>query len=650
MPEEPRCQHPEWRGSEERFRLLVESFKDYGIFTLDPEGYIQTWNEGAKRITGYEAAEIIGSHFSRFHPPEDMAAQNSEQELMLAVTDGRVEDENWRVRKDGSRFWANVVITALLDPETGELRGFGQVVRDLTERKQAEERLRQSVEQFRLLVEEVEEYAIFMLDPTGRVATWNSGAEKTKGYTLEEIIGEHFERFYTPEDRARGKPAWMLAEATAKGHVRDQGLRVRKDGSTFHADVLITAVHDSEGNLRGFSKVTRDITDQLRTREMEAAKLAAEKANQAKDDFLAVLSHELRTPLTPVIAGANYLIENSAVVGREELIEELTSIRRNAKLEAQLIDDLLDLTRISRGKIELHCEAVDVHAAIRDALEILQEDIVAKELVVTSDLSAQEHWTWADPTRLRQVFWNLVNNAVKFTPNGGRIEVRSSDGQVGQLSVLVSDTGVGIEPELAGRIFNAFEQGERTVTRQFGGLGLGLAITRSLVEGQGGSIAVQSQGKGHGATFTVTLTRLPHRLLEAQSSSATLAAPAGSLHILLVDDHDDTRRIVSRLLTRQGHQVDLATNVKTALASLEAAPFDLLISDIGLPDGSGVEIMSAAKTRHANIRGIVLSGFGMEEDRRRSLEAGFDYHLTKPLDFTMLQKLLVEIKAKSKSR
>lgn len=642
MPEESRLPRVGSQPTEQRFRLLVESVKDYGIFTLDTQGYITSWNEGARRIKGYEATEIIGSHFSRFYPAEDVAAKKPEWELERAVADGRVEDEGWRMRKDGSRFWANVVITSLWDPDTQELQGFGKVTRDLTERKQAEERLRQSEEQFRLLVEEVEEYAIFMLDTMGHVATWNSGAEKIKGYSVEEIVGEHFERFYTPEDRARGKPARLLAEAIEKGHVRDQGLRARKDGTAFHADVLITAVHDFQGNLRGFSKVTRDITDQLRTREIEAAKLAAEKANQAKDDFLAVLSHELRTPLTPVIAGANYLVENSASITREELVEELASIRRNALLEAQLIDDLLDLTRISRGKVELSCEAVDVHAAIRDALDILEQDIVAKKLDVTSNLAAEEHWTWADPTRLRQVFWNLLNNAVKFTPKSGRIEIVSSDSQVGQLALTFADTGVGIEPEQAVRIFNAFEQGERTVTRQFGGLGLGLAITRNLVERLGGSIVVHSEGKGKGAVFTVTLTRLPNRLMQAQITPA-VASPAQILRILLVDDHDDTRRVLSRLLQRQGHQVDAAATVKAAMTSLELRRFDLVISDIGLPDGSGFEVMSAARVRDAQIRGIALSGFGMEEDRRRSAAAGFDYHLTKPLDFTVLQEILRKI-------
>jgi PAS domain S-box-containing protein len=293
-----RPKKPALNGASEQFRLIVESVRDYAIFMLDTEGRIVTWNIGAERIKGYPANEIIGRHFSEFYTAEDVAAGKPQRELELAKQDGRVESEGWRRRKDGSRFWASAVMTALHD-NTGKLVGYVKVTRDLTDRKMAEERLRQSEEQFRRLVDGVEEYAIYMLDPSGRVTTWNSGAEKIKRYRANEIIGKSFVCFYTPEDVAAGRPQHNLQMARKHGHIRDQGLRVRKDGSVFQAEVVITAVSDDEGNLRGFSKVTRDITEQVRSREMEAAKIAAEKASQAKDDFLAALSHELRTPLTP---------------------------------------------------------------------------------------------------------------------------------------------------------------------------------------------------------------------------------------------------------------------------------------------------------------------------------------------------------------
>jgi CheY-like chemotaxis protein/anti-sigma regulatory factor (Ser/Thr protein kinase) len=368
--------------------------------------------------------------------------------------------------------------------------------------------------------------------------------------------------------------------------------------------------------------------------------MAAEKASQAKDEFLAVLSHELRTPLTPVLAAASYVIGNAAELSREEILEEIGTIRRNVLLEAQLIDDLLDLTRISRGKIELRFEAVDVHAAIEQAIEICREDIINKGLVISSQLRAKDHWVWADPTRIRQVFWNLLTNAVKFTPEGGRIVVRTASAAEGLL-VEVTDTGLGIEPELAGRIFNAFEQGERTVTRQFGGLGLGLAITRTLVTMHQGSIAVQSEGRGAGSTFCIKLPILPNF---AAPSTATSAAPpitATSRRILLVDDHPDTRRVLARLLARLGHRVETAGDMASAMALVNTVQFDVLISDIGLPDGSGTDLMRAVHKRQPRLRGIALSGFGMEEDTRRSTEAGFEIHLNKPVDFAILQEALI---------
>jgi PAS domain S-box-containing protein len=623
----------------EYFRLFVESVKDYGIFTLDTEGIIRTWNDGARRISGYEADEIVGSSFAKFYLPEDIAVGKPARELQQAIAEGRVEDEGWRLRKNGTRFWADVVITALFDPDTGELRGFGKVIRDLTDRKRAEEDLRQNEEQFRLLVEGVEEYAIFMLDPTGVVMTWNSGAQKIKGYSTEEIVGEHFERFYIPQDQANGRPRRLLEIARKQGHVRDQGLRMRKDGSTFIADVLITAVHDSHHVLRGFAKLTRDITDQIRNREMEMAKIAAENASKAKDEFLAMLSHELRTPLTPVISGLRYLSENLGSIPQEEALEELSIVRRNVLLEAQLIDDLLDLTRITRGKIELRREACDVHVAITETIDILRESIAAKHLQVRTTLGAQECWIWGDSTRIRQVFWNLLNNAIKFTPDGGSISVETSNRHAGEIHIEIADTGIGLEPGQATRIFEAFEQGERSVTRQFGGLGLGLAITRNLVKMHGGEIVARSEGKDRGATFTLVFQSVP--LSREQSGTVTeRGGTVRGLRILLTDDHEDTRRILTRMLKKRGHEVEGANTVAAALLQLRARPFDLLVSDIGLPDGSGYELMVEAKRLQPAIHGIAVSGFGMDEDVRRSAEAGFSLHLTKPVDVARIEEHL----------
>jgi len=407
-----------------------------------------------------------------------------------------------------------------------------------------------------------------------------------------------------------------------------------------NVSITVSPIKDSRGNVIGASKVARDISERKRAEEkLRAAKVSAERANQAKDDFMAVLSHELRTPLTPALAAASYLAEHEALP--PDLREEVTAIRRNVQFEARLIDDLLDLTRITRGKLELRLEAVDAHRLVQNALTIVHEDIVRKELEVVTDFAAREHHLWADPIRIQQVFWNLLNNAVKFTPPGGRITVRTAnDG--GRFAFEITDTGVGIEPEHQGRIFNAFEQGEVSIVRQFGGLGLGLTISQTLLKLHGGTIGVRSEGKNRGAHFTVTLDLLREPIVAAPKATSGDLPLERSLHLLLVDDHADTRRILSRLLGKCGHRVSTADCGESALRLLETGRFDAIISDIGLPDTSGYELVREAKRRQP-LQGIALSGFGMEEDVRRSLEAGFDYHLTKPVEFQELRALLQRV-------
>src|SRR6266403_258136 len=336
-----------------------------------------------------------------------------------------------------------------------------------------------TAEQFHILVDSVEEYAIYMLDPNGNVVTWNTGAQKIKGYTAEEIVGKNFACFYTAEDVAADKPQSNLREAARRGSIRDQGVRVRKDGSTFEAEVVLTTLRDAKGNLRGYSKVTRDITDQIRTREFEAEKIAAEKASKAKDDFLAALSHELRTPLTPALAAATYLEDNAPKLP-PEFVEDVQIIRRNVQLQARLIDDLLDLTRIARGKLQLTLERVDANAPVRDAIEIAGSAIAAKKLHVSAEFDATKAYILGDSIRLQQVFWNLINNAVKFTPPGGQIAIRTFNDDAGHFHFEIRDNGIGIEGERMGLLFTPFEQADDSVSRQFGGLGLGLAISKHL--------------------------------------------------------------------------------------------------------------------------------------------------------------------------
>jgi len=306
--------------------------------------------------------------------------------------------------------------------------------------------LHQTAEQFHILVDSVEEYAIYMLDPNGTVVTWNKGAQKIKGYMPGEIIGKNFACFYTAEDVAAGKPQRNLSEAARRGNIRDQGLRVRKDGSTFEAEVILTALRNDQGTLRGYSKVTRDITDQIRSREFEAEKIAAQKASKAKDDFLAALSHELRTPLTPALAAATYLEENAKKIP-QEFVEDVQLIKRNVKLQARLIDDLLDLTRITRGRLRIDLENCDAHIIINNAIDIASSAIAAKQLKLSTNLDAKQHHILADCIRLQQVFWNLINNAVKFTHPSGQITIHTFNDDAARFHFEITDNGIGIEPE-----------------------------------------------------------------------------------------------------------------------------------------------------------------------------------------------------------
>ncbi len=374
----------------------------------------------------------------------------------------------------------------------------------------------------------------------------------------------------------------------------------------------------------------------------QAARTQAEAANRAKDHFLATLSHELRTPLNPVLMTVTAMTHDSTLP--QGVLEDVDLIKRNIELESKLIDDLLDLTRISRGKLELQQESVDMHALIHHAVSTCCEsDIRRKRLRFVSDLRAQEHFVWGDSARLSQVFWNLVKNAVKFTPEGGTITLTSVNSGDGSIVLSVSDTGIGIEAGAIGRIFDAFEQESRGITRRYGGLGLGLAICKALVERHGGAISVHSAGKDKGSTFTVRLATAPApRPRPANSPSPYDSNANQPLNILLVEDHEMTARVMCKLLGKLGYSVTLAADVETAKRAVDGARFDLVISDLGLPDGTGLDVMKHIRGRYG-VPAIAVSGYGMEEDVRLSKEAGFVEHLVKPVDLPKLQAAIQRV-------
>ncbi|MES2964055.1 MAG: PAS domain-containing sensor histidine kinase [Bdellovibrionota bacterium] len=502
-------------ASEERFRLLTESVKDYGIFMLDPEGYIQTWNEGARRIKGYEASEIVGKHFSTFYTQTDLDDGKPARELFIATKEGKYEEEGWRVRKDGTTFWANVVITALRD-SNGVIKGFGKVTRDLTTRKEAEDLLRESEERYRLIVSSVKDYAIIMLDPEGRVVSWNEGAYRLKGYTAQEIIGQKFTKFYEPEDIEAGKCDWELREAIATGRFEDEGWRLRKDGSRFWANVVITALRSDKGELRGFAKVTRDVTEKKRSEDRlrfahESLEIRVanrtrelEKAIESRDEFLSIASHELRTPLT-ALKLQQQILERQMKRAKDglvpvELFQDMIELTgRQVDQLTNLVDDMLDVSRIANGQMSYSFEECDLVKLVGDHFRSFKHQFEANGIKSTFH-SDSEVKARVDLHRLGQVVANLLSNAMKYG-EGAPVEV-SVFRAGSEALITVHDNGPGVADANQSRIFERFERA--VSASEASGLGLGLYISRQIAEAHGGRVDLVS-AVGEGSTFTIRI-------------------------------------------------------------------------------------------------------------------------------------------------
>jgi len=676
MERETGSNKEELRQSEDRFKLLVQSVRDYAIFMLDPNGVVLTWNAGAERFKGYRADEIIGEHFSRFYPPEALARGMPEHELQVASKTGSFEDEGWRVRKDGSLFWANVVITAMRDAE-GTLLGFAKVTRDLTQRRIHEEELRRSEERFRLLVEGVSDYAIFMLDANGRIVTWNVGAERIKGYTAREIIGQHFSIFYPDDVRESGWPEHELQVASEKGSFVDNGWRVRKDGTTFWANVTITALRDDTGRLLGYAKLTRDLTEAKRVEAMEvanqqrdemleaerSARMAAQRATRVKDEFLATLSHELRTPLSAILGWTQVLLRGESVKGPDAQKRAIEVIERNARAQIQLIDDLLDLSRVMAGKIRLDLQQVSFVSIVEAAVDTVRPTADAKGTRLKAILGSSQDIVSADSARMQQVVWNLLTNAIKFTPKGGQVQALLQRVN-SHLELSVSDTGIGIPASYLPHVFDRFSQRDSSTTRTFGGLGLGLAICKQLVELHGGSIRAASQGENQGATFFV---QLPLSIMQLQDQSSARIHPTTEVepgeilslprlegvHVIVVDDEADARDLLRTVLEAQGARVTSFASAEDALAGLKTIRPTVLICDVGMPKMDGYQLIRKFRAEESwgeRIPALALTAFARAEDRKRSLIAGYQAHLVKPFDVGELVLVVADLVGSRSSR
>lgn len=487
-------------------QYLIQGVKDYAIFALDPSGKIITWNSGAERAKGYKAEEIVGKHFSIFYTDEAKKINHPDFELKTALQDGSYEEEGWRVRKDGTLFWAHVTITAIY-ADDGRHVGFAKVTRDLSERKKAQQSnitsealLRASEDVFELMVSSVKDYAIFVLSPEGLIKTWNSGAQRIKGYTANEVIGKHFSLFYTEDAKSIKHPEFELREAIKNGSYEEEGWRIRKDGTKFWASVTITAVKDANGGLEGFVKVTRDLTERKRYEEqLEQAKDEAILANQLKSKFVANITHEIRTPLSGIV-GLSELIagDNKLPTDTQDSAQRIFDASRQL---LTLLNDLLDFAKLEAGKLEIEYGPLNFATILDEVKGLTASKAKEKSLLISSTIDETMPETLVgDATKIRQILLNLVHNSIKFTEKGGiDIDVERQDDTI---MVTVTDTGIGVSETIQSRLFTPFTQGHSSAA--FGGTGLGLSICQQFVELLGGEIGMVSE-PGDGTTVWFTL-------------------------------------------------------------------------------------------------------------------------------------------------
>jgi PAS domain S-box-containing protein len=650
-------------GSAEEAQALLAAIiasSDDAIISKDLNGIVRSWNQAAQRIFGYTAEEMIGKSITVLFPPDRL---DEEPKILERLKRGeRVEHfETIRVRKDGTPIAVSVTISPVHD-RSGKIIGASKVARDITPNVELEGK-------FKAIIDSSDD-AIISKDLNGIVKSWNQSAERMFGYTAEEMIGKSITVLFPP-DRLDEEP--KILEQLRRGQRVDhfETIRVRKDGRTVDVSVTISPVKDPTGRVIGVSKVARDITsikrilrerEELLERE-KAARFEAERVSRMKDEFLSTLSHELRTPLNAVLGWANILRSNG-VDNPEELQQGLETIERNARAQAQLIEELLDMSRIINGKLRLDVQSVDLQVVISDAIESVRPAADAKGIRLTKVLDSKGGTITGDPNRLQQVLWNLLSNAIKFTPRGGRVQVflRRVNSHV---EITVVDSGQGIPANFLPQLFTRFSQAETSAARRHGGLGLGLALVKSLVELHGGTVKASSSGSDLGATFVVSLplTALHSEpdddvLTPALATASSIPCPdLEGFHVLVIDDEADARILIQRILTKCKAIVTMAASAAEGLEAVKKHRPDMILSDIGMPGEDGYEFL--AKLRQLpNAEGgdtpaVALTAFARSEDRRRALMAGFQMHLPKPVEAAELLAVVSNLRAtsrRSKSR
>jgi PAS domain S-box-containing protein len=598
-----------------RFELLVHAIKDYAIYLLDANGFIVSWNTGAERLKGYTADEIVGQHFSRFYPPEDKEAGVPERALQLAREQGAYQNDGWRVRKDGARFWTSVVIERIEDDE-GTVIGFANVTRDMSAEKAAQAALYESEQRFRLLVQGVRDYAIYMLDPAGHISNWNSGATAIKGYTEAEIIGQHFSCFYTQEDRERGEPARALATALQLDTFQSEAWHVRKDGTRFWANVVIDPIRNEDGKLLGFAKITRDITDHKRAQdELDRTREAISQSQklEAIGRLTGGVAHDFNNLLTIIRSSAELL--RHASLTEEKRTRYIQAIADTAERAAVLTRQLLAFAR----QQPLRPEAFDVSTRVEGIREMIEATLGATirfDMDVPVDLPLVE----ADMNQFEAAVLNMVINARDAMSDGGALQIRARHvgqippirrhaGTIGDfIAVMISDTGPGIDNAVLDRVFEPFF----TTKQANKGTGLGLSQVYGFAKQSGGEIDVSSKA-GVGTTFTLYL---PQAKLHAVA--AVHRGPADNMpdtirprNVLLVEDNETVGQFAMGLLTELGHNVTLVTDGRSALDEIRARGhrLDLVLTDVVMPGMSGIELAHEVRERWPNLCVVLTSGY-----------------------------------------
>ena len=591
--------------SERRFRLLVEGVVDYAIYMLDPTGCVTNWNAGAERIKGYRAPEIVGQHFSKFYTLEDRDAGHPAKSLETAALYGKFEAEGWRLRKDGSRFMASVVIAPIY--ERNELIGFATIIRDITERQKAQQALVESERQFRMLVSGVTDYALYMLDPKGYVTSWNAGGQHIKGYMPDEIIGQHFSRFYTEGDRAGGRPARALSIASETGRYEEEGWRVRKNGSFFWASVVIDPIRDDDGSLVGFAKITRDVTER-REAHLALEKIQRQLAEAQKMDALGQLTggvaHDFNN-LLMVVAGHVQTLKK-AVADDPKMLRATQAIELAAQRGANLTRQLLSFSRRQR----LNPQSIDVGARVEAIRDVLTSGL-GKGVQLIFNIAPNAWPITVDTSEFEIALVNLVVNARDALPKGGTVTISATNVHIEEaplngdyVALSVIDTGVGIPDDVMSKVFDPF-----FTTKPVGkGTGLGLSQVHGFVHQAGGTVTVSST-LGKGTSITMYLSRATDHVV-AEDKKDTPARVAHTGTVLLVEDNPDVATASSELLNQLGYTVRWVPDAATALQELERDGIDLVFSDIVMPgsmDGLGLAL--TIRQKHPEMPVLLATGY-----------------------------------------